>query len=53
MEAKIFMSVSQLSKMILFAFLLGTILGATAGGLVISKIKRRFKWNSNKFPKKK
>lgn len=41
MEAKIFMSVSQLIKIILGVFLLGTVLGTVLGGLLISKFKGR------------
>lgn len=53
MDAKIFMSVSQLTKYIFFIFILGVILGGILGGLIVSKIKNGFKWNKNKFHKNK
>ena len=43
MEAKIFMSLSQLTKALLGAFLLGTVLGTVVGGLLFSKFKRYFR----------
>lgn len=43
MEAKIFMSLAQLSKAILGAFLLGIVLGTVIGGLLFLKFKRHFR----------
>lgn len=48
MEAKIFMTLSQLTKALLGVFLLGTVLGTIIGGLLFSKFKRYFK-NSSKW----
>lgn len=53
MDAKIFMSVSQLTKYLFLIFLLGTILGAVLGGMLVSKIKSGSKWNGNRFHKNK
>ncbi|EET89509.1 hypothetical protein CcarbDRAFT_0098 [Clostridium carboxidivorans P7] len=53
MDAKIFMSVSQLTKYIFLIFLLGAILGGILGGLMVSKIKNGFKGNKNRFHKNK
>ncbi|NMM62960.1 hypothetical protein HBE96_09640 [Clostridium sp. P21] len=53
MEAKIFMSVSQLTKYFFVVFILGIIIGAIVGGLMVSKVKSRFKSNNHKFRKNK
>ncbi|WP_161782731.1 hypothetical protein [Clostridium drakei] len=53
MDAKIFMSVSQLTKYIFLIFLLGCILGGILGGFVVSKIKNGFKLNKNRVHKNK
>jgi cell division protein FtsN len=43
MESKIFMSLSQLTKDLLGAFLLGIVLGIVIGGLLFLKFKSHFK----------
>jgi hypothetical protein len=43
MEAKIFMSLSQLIKSLLGVFLLGIVLGTVIGGLLFLKFKKHFR----------
>ncbi|MCT8978570.1 hypothetical protein N4T77_18430 [Clostridium sp. CX1] len=43
MEAKIFMSLSQLIKSLLGTFLLGIILGSIIGALLFLKFKKHFR----------
>lgn len=43
MEAKIFMSLAQLTKVILGVFLLGIVFGTVIGGLLFLKFKRHFR----------
>ncbi|WML33375.1 hypothetical protein [Clostridium sp. OS1-26] len=43
MEAKIFMSVSQLVRSLLGVFVLGIIFGGLIGGFVVSKFKKRLR----------
>lgn len=43
MEARIFISLSQLIKYILGVFLLGIVFGSAIGGLLILKFKKHFR----------
>ncbi|KZL89690.1 hypothetical protein CLMAG_51900 [Clostridium magnum DSM 2767] len=43
MEAKIFMSLSQLIKTLLGVFLLGIVFGTAIGGLLFLKLKKPFR----------
>jgi cell division protein FtsN len=49
METKIFMSLSQLTRDLLGAFLAGIVFGAAIGGLLFLKFKKHFK--KEHFPK--